>query len=440
MSASTERKNRIAAKSDGTHKKTIAAQKEAEKQRKDKIKWSVVGAIIFVFVVAVIYLNTGIFYRNTTAVSIDIEEYETDTVSIPAQTVDFSIAQVNYVFRTGYNDFVNQYGSMAMYIGLDTSKSLKSQPCSFSMTAEEGEDEDYTWYDYFMDQAVSQLQQFAILKAYADAAGIELTKEDNIAIEQSVNAFVESAKAAGASLSQYYGKGFNEDVLRSVLELGYLADEVSSSIAASKDFSAEEITAHYTEIADDYDYYSYSFYLVEAETGVAEDGMTPVPATDEAMAAAEEAANKIMRAVRAGDLEGAVIAVMGEDVVPQHDEAVEGVAEEGHVHTASTAAEHIQGINLEPALAEWLKSENRQDGDIEVVKADGVGFYVVLFSERHTETDVTSESGDAPYCDYISEQSLRDNLVSEWNTNIFNAILKDSTADQKFGARYISAM
>ncbi len=438
MSASTERKNRIAAKADGTHKKTIAAQKEAEKQRKDKIKWTVVGVIIFLFIAIIIYLNTGMFYRNTTAVSIDIEEYETDTVTIPAQSVDFSIAQVNYVFRTSYNNFVNQYGGMAMYFGLDTTKSLKSQPCSFTMSAEEV-DEDYTWYDYFMEQTVGQLQQFAILKAYADAAGIELTDEDNAAIDESVKSFVESAEAADASLSQYYGKGFNEDVLRSVLELGYLADEVSNSIADSKDYSAAEITAHYAEIADDYDYYSYNFYLVEAETGVAEDGMTPVPATDEAMATAEEAANKIMNAVEAGDLEGAVIAVLGEDVVPQHDEAVEGVAEEGHVHTASTAAENVQGINLEPALAEWLKSENRQEGDIEVVKADGVGFYVVIFSERHTETGVTEESEGAPYCDYIAEKTLRDNLVSDWNTTVFNAILKDSTADQKFGARYVSA-
>lgn len=436
MSASTERKNRIAAKADGTHKKTIAARKEEEKKRKDKIKWTVVGVIIFLFIAAIIYLNTGMFYRNTTAVSVDIEAYEADGISIPADTVNYSIAEVSYVFQYNYSNFINQYGSMASYLGLNTGSPLKSQPCMMGG----GEDEDYTWYDYFMDATVSQLKTYAATSAYAEAAGIELSDDAKAEIDNAVKSLTEGAEANGYSLNKYltnvYGKGCNEGVFRDVLELEYIAMAVQDSITGAKDYSAEEISAHYVTVADDYDFYSYSFYLVAAETEMGEDGTAAAP-TEEAMAAAKGTAEQIMAAVKDGDLESAVIDVLGEDVVPQHDDAVEGEAEEGHVHTASTANTDIQGKSIETDLAEWLKSADRQAGDIEVVEAADQGYYVVIFSDRHTETEPTEESGDVPYCDYIAEQLLRQADFDEWSNSFYSALLEGMSSSEKFGIRYV---
>lgn len=437
MSASTERKNRIAAKAEGTHKKTIAAQKAAEKQRKDKIKWTIVGVIIFLFIAAVIYLNTGMFYRNTTAVSVDIEAFESGDISVPAETVNYSVAEVNYVFHYNYSNFMNMYGSMATYIGLDTGMPLKSQPCMMGQS----EDEDYTWYDYFMDATVSQLKGYAATAAYAKAAGIELSEDDYAEIDAAVESLKEGAEQAGMSLNSYlanvYGKGCNESVFRDVLEMDYLSMAVQSSITEAEDYSAKEISDYYVSVADDYDFYSYSFYLVAAEAELAEDGQSTLPPTEEAMAEAKTSADQILAAVKDGDLESAVIAVLGEEVVPQHDEATEGEAEEGHVHTASSAMTDVQGTGLEEGLATWLKSADRQAGDMDVVEAEGQGYYVVIFTDRHTETEPTEESGGAAYCDFIAEKLLRQADLEEWNTAVYSGLLEGVTADEHFGVRYV---
>ncbi|MDO4816118.1 MAG: hypothetical protein Q4A83_05885 [Bacillota bacterium] len=436
MSASTERKNRIAAKADGTHKKTIAMRKEEEKKKKDKIKWTIIGTIIVLFFAAIIFLNTGAFYRNATAVSVDIEACEADGFSIPAEKVNYSIAEVSYVFQYNYSNFINQYGSMASYLGLNTGSPLKDQACMMGG----GENEDYTWYDYFMDATMSQLKSYAVTSAYAKAAGIELSDDAKAEIDNAVKSLAEGAKANGYSLNKYlanvYGKGCNESVFRDVLEMEYIAMAVQDTISNAKDYSAEEISAHYLTVADDYDFYNYSFYLVAAETETGEDGTAAAP-TEEAMAAAKGTAEQIMAAVKAGDLEAAVIDVLGEDVVPQHDDTVEGEAEEGHVHTASTANTDVQGNSIETDLAAWLKSADRQNGDIEVVEAANQGYYVVIFNGRHTQTEPTEESGDVPYCDYIAEQLLRQADFEAWSSSVYNAILDGVSVSEKFFSKYI---
>lgn len=436
MSASTTKKNRVAARAEGSDKKTVAARKEAEKKRKDKVKWTIIGCVVFVFIVAIIYLNSGMFFRNATAVSVDIPEYQGEDFTVAADTVDFSVAEVNYMFRFNYNQFMNSYGSYASMFGLDSSKPLKSQECT--MTGEE----DYTWYDYFMDSAKSQLQSYALTAAYAKAAGIEVSDEALASIDETVASLTESAKENGYNslksfLSTNYGRGCNEQVFRDIVKLELVSEAVQDTVMNAKDYSAQEIKDHYATIADDYDNYSYAYYLVAAETEEAAEGEEVPAPTDEAMAAAKETAQQIKDAVEAGDLESAVIAVCGEDVVPVHDEETEGEAEEGHVHTASTTMTDVQGQTIDSAIAEWLKSENRQAGEMEVIESEGVGYYVVIFNDRHTVTEPTEESGDVPYCDYIAEQLLRGNDLDAWNEAVFSKLAESASVDKGFGARYV---
>lgn len=62
-----------------------------------------------------------------------------------------------------------------------------------------GEDEDYTWYDYFMDATVSQLKTYAATSAYAEAAGIELSDDAKAEIDNAVKSLTEGAEANGYS-------------------------------------------------------------------------------------------------------------------------------------------------------------------------------------------------------------------------------------------------
>ncbi|MCF0137171.1 MAG: hypothetical protein HUJ66_02275 [Oscillospiraceae bacterium] len=433
MSASTEKKNRMAAKADGTHKKTLAAQKEAEKKKKERTKWIVGIVLAAVVLLLLIYLNSGVFYRNTTAVSVDVAAYEQDGLSVAACTDDYSIAEVNYLFRFNYSSFMSQYGSMATYLGLDSTKPLKSQTCAMV-----SDDPDYTWYDYFMDSTINQLKSYSASCAYARAAGIELDDSDFEEMDEAVDSLAASAKEAGYSLKGYltyiYGKGTNESVMRSVLEVEFIAMKVQSAVEGEKDYSAEDITAHYEEVADDYDFYSYKFYLVAAETGEAdEDGTVPAP-TEEAMSAAKEVAEQIKAAVAEGDLETAVVSVLGEEVIPEPT-----TDEDGNTTTynASTERTEVQGLSVDSAISEWLKSADRQAGEIGVVEAESNGYYVVVFSDRHTETEATEESGDVPYCDYIAEKLLREADFEAWTEDVFTPIMEGTTSDYAFGAKYV---
>ena len=73
MSASTEKKNRSSARLDGTDKRTVAKRKAAEKERKSKIKWISVAVLIVLVFAAVIYINSGLFFRQATEVTVEYE-------------------------------------------------------------------------------------------------------------------------------------------------------------------------------------------------------------------------------------------------------------------------------------------------------------------------------------------------------------------------------
>ena len=71
MSASTERKNRIAAREAGTDKKTLAAQEEAKKQAVSRRKWTWGTIGVIVLIAAILLLNSGLMYTTTTALTAD---------------------------------------------------------------------------------------------------------------------------------------------------------------------------------------------------------------------------------------------------------------------------------------------------------------------------------------------------------------------------------
>ena len=140
MSASTERKNRIAAREAGTDKKTIAAQEEAKKQAVSKRKWTWGTIGVIVLIAAILLLNSGLMYTSTTALTVD--------------GTKFSPAEVNYYYGNEYLTMVNTYGQYLSYFGLDSSMGLAGlddQECSMT--------DGGTWRDYFRDLAKRDLQQ-----------------------------------------------------------------------------------------------------------------------------------------------------------------------------------------------------------------------------------------------------------------------------------------
>ena len=405
----------MSASNEKTARKTMAAQKEELKKKKEKTKWTIIGIIIVVFFAFVIYLNTGAFYRNLTGITVEYNASE--ELGIEAGSRSFTVAECNYVYNMQYMNILNSYGDYASLIGLDKSKPLDEQKCTLSSDA----DEDYTWNDYFMDSTKSFLTQLAALEAYAKANDITLDKDDNAAVDEQMETF-DSAKEYGyASADKFiaanYGRGCNTSVVREVMELQQLATKAQQSVSNSYSFTASELSEKYESVKDDYDKFTYDFYLVKAETETSEDGTTAAP-TDAALTKAEETANSIKDAMDKDSL--------------SLEKAVQNAVKDAKL----TKQEAIPGIDTEADLTKWLTSSERKKGDVTVIKGS-TGAYIVQFQSRNNNQEKTDESGDMNLCDYIAQNLLRSEALQKWQEEKLGVVTKDAKTITSFGARYI---
>ena len=184
MSASTEKKQRQAAREAGTDKKTLAAQEAAKKKATSNRRWTLGTIGVILLIALILFLNSSFLYTHTTAISVGDSSY--------------SPAEVSYVYANRYYNWIQSYGSYASSFGRDTSTGiagLKQQECPMY-------DDGRTWRDYFMEEARSELSQMTVLCAWADATGITLTDEE---IAYYVDTFQPFDKAGAYGIQEWIG-------------------------------------------------------------------------------------------------------------------------------------------------------------------------------------------------------------------------------------------
>lgn len=430
MSASTERKNRQTARSEGSYAKDINAQKEAAKKKKQKIRWIIVGVAIVVFFGFAIYLNSGALYRSLDGLTVkNTEVTAEDGTTIAAGERSFSVAECNYIYHMQYISLMNTYGDYASTLfKLDTSKPLDEQECPSFMNTEGKEN--YTWDRYFRDATRSQLKQLAAYEAYAGQHDIKLDDDDLKEIDDTIASIAETAKknnygSVSKFLAANYGRGCNESVARDIMKLQALAAKVQTSITDAETYTAEELAAKYDSVKDSYDKFTYSYYLVAAEVpehvhsedeSEDEHNHASEP-TDEAKAAAHTTAEDILKKLSDGSslADAAKAAVEGAEIKEQTD---------------------LVGSSVESDISEWLKSADRKAGDTTVIDGS-TGSYVVVFTKRDNNQAPTEESGDQNYCDYVAENLLKQDVLSEWNEHVFSGIVEVYKGSFTGASRYV---
>lgn len=270
----------------GNRERTLRAQDQLNRpqtyvQKKQTPAW--VGTAVMILVIAVIVVSllinalysSGAMLRSTKALT-------SDNYTVTG-------TMMSYFFNSSYSQFVNQYGSIASYIGLDTSTSLKSQACGLL-------DDGSTWYDYFMDMAVSTAEQYLRYCEAAKARGLSLDAEDEEEIDAALEQLASTAASYGYSTKAYitamYGTGVSEKDIRSCMELVLLANKATTD--ASEEFNnaitADEVQAYYDENPELFlktDYLMTSF-SAELESVDSEDYDT-VPEYDAAVTEADDA-------------------------------------------------------------------------------------------------------------------------------------------------------
>ena len=337
MSASTERKNRAAAKAAGTDKKTNAALEAEQKARKTKRKW-IIGTIAVVLCIALILLlSSPLMYRITTAETVGSRNY--------------SPAEVQYVKASAKSSLLGYgYDNIVSYFGQESADQL------LASTVE------------------SNLIRNTVLLDYAKEQGISLSAKEKEAIDESLKTQIgymkDGAKANGVSYRTYtsyvLGAGVNESVMRSGMQDGILANKAYMSKFCELSFSPEELAAYYEDPVDG-DLFSYTSFLVKTEEGAD-------PA--EAKTAAEAL-------------------VMGftdlNDGEADPQELFNDLLAEDFPDQSATPHEKVTGADLDETLRPWLSDEARQAGDITAIEADdGSGWNVILFQERSDNSDTVA--------------------------------------------------
>ena len=331
MSASTERKNRIAAREAGTDKKMLAQQEAAKKAAKSKRRWTLGTILVVVLLAVIILLNTGFIYTHSTAATVG--------------TRRLSPAELQYYYVNEYSNFLSQYGSYASLFGLDTSTGLAGLGEQECPMLGEGK----TWRDYFLENAMNSLKQVVALSDYARANGIALDESDLAAIDEGVSA----------------------KLVRSLIEESTLASKVMRQVEDSFSFSEDELEEYYASLEGSSDLFDYAYYYVAAEqlpVEGGEEGETAV--TEDTLLEARMTAQAIETAYR----DGADIA----DPVERFNAAIEAEfdADEATVQSA------VSGGSLGD-MSDWLRDSARKAGDLSVIDDSlGEGSYVVLFLAR----------------------------------------------------------
>ena len=203
-----------------------AAQKKAQRNKLISIVCVVLAVVLVGSLVVYNKMSSsGFFMRRN--------------VAAYTETLELNQTHASYFF----NQLYSQYYSMASYIGIDTTKSLKAQTCSLT--------ESGTWFDYFMTTAKSDMATVLQFAEEAKTLGMELDADDKKAIDDSIKSLRSNARAASVSVSYYihsvYGAGVNEKDIREILELSALYTKCYNSLVDSYGFTAEDYNAYRAE-------------------------------------------------------------------------------------------------------------------------------------------------------------------------------------------------
>lgn len=372
MSASTEKKNRQAARDAGTDKKLLAAQEEAKKQAKSKLRWTLGTIGVILLIAAILFLNSGLLYRST------------------AYTVgdrNYSASEVSYRYASQYQTFLSQYGSYASMFGVDSSAGLaglRTSPCSFA----EG-----TWRDYFLSAAETQLTQMTAVLDYARDNGIALDEDELAEVKASFDGMDEYAVQQGyANLDKLfaanYGTGVNTKLVTAASEDSTLAAKALQQVSDSFQYTDDELKAQYESYNGEKDLFTYASYYVEAtvtETPAAEtDAEADATAASETQVTPEALAEA--KAI-AQDIEKAYNDATGDDYTARLTEAADSVV------PGAEATEHsaVSGSSL-GSDKEWLMDASRKGGELAVTEdAGGSGYYVTVFLGRDDNSYKTAQ-------------------------------------------------
>lgn len=278
--------------------------------------------------------------------------------------------QVFYWAQFGY--LMNSYGEYASYLGLDATKSL----------AEQYYGEDVTWEQYFLELAMDEYLQYCALYDEATKRGIEPDEETKASLE-SITEDLETFAVQGGYesaedyLYQVFGPGVTREDYAEYYRLFATAQLYANELQTSINLSPEEVEAFYAANATSFEQQGIQkidrnvvnvrHILIQPEYDIDSDGdLEPDSSSDEAWAAAEQAANDTYERWKLNPTEDN-FATVATDTTFDTGSAENGGLYEG-VYPGQMVAE----------FDEWCFDTTRKPGDTEIIRTD-YGYHIMYF-------------------------------------------------------------
>ncbi len=168
---------------------------------------------------------------------------------------------MSYLFNYQYQNYLSYYGSYMTYYGFSATKDLKDQYYN--------EENNETWYDFFMDQTKSYISETLILAEAAKAEGMELSESELKDIEENFKSFSAAAESKSMTEEEYlekcYGPGVTKDQVKESIKLNTLAQKYYDKVYNNFKYSDSDYEKYYEENKTSYQYADFLTYVFTAD-------------------------------------------------------------------------------------------------------------------------------------------------------------------------------
>ncbi len=324
MSASKNKKMRMEAKNAPDAAANAPLTGQQKEKRKYRITVAVISIVLVIFILAVILLSSSVAYNRFNSVKIGNEKFTTCEYSF----------YYGAVYQQYYSMLANYYGS---------SMDASMMPGS----------------DVLQPEALSLMQRTVAVHHAAEEAGYEMDED----AQKQIETYMSSAQSAAAQytngdidefLVKNYCRGMSEKIYRECVEYYVYATSYGMSVYNGYSYTADELSAYYADNADEFDIFSYDWFLFKNEDY-----------DDKAV----EEANAFLEQLKAG-----------EDFKKVAYEFATDEKKESYDSGSSTTTT-LSGSSLSDTLKGWLTDASRDTGDCDVIETDN-GAYVVQFLSR----------------------------------------------------------
>ena len=338
------------------------------------------------------------------------EAAEADAGKVVARMGDHTLTNGQlraFYWQTVTNYLSSNTGSYMMYYGaLDYTQPLDTQRCM--------EDENLTWQQFFLKEALQAWQNYVALSDKAAESGMEM--------EADAKAYLDSIEDNLAKLAESYGLADAQELLKANLGAGVNVDDfanfqtlVINGNLYYDDFQSginptdEELEAFFAQHEEDYttsgitkdgDFVDVRHVLISPEGGTTDENGTTTY-SDEEWEACERSARELMNSWTKGDRSEASFAALAQSASQDP-----GSASNGGLY------QNVREGEMVPEFNDWCFDENREPGHSGVVKTD-YGYHLMYFVGRtpiweyYTRQDYVLDKSNAMVQELINQQGVQ---------------------------------